>query len=119
MNQLLGKEWKVMETRQTHGNKDDGMELLRTEVDECDRQIIKLLRQRFELVRKIGAYKANHNLPILDERRERELISDRRQQASGLRSDLVENIFKLIMAESRQVQVEARKDSNQKQETGS
>ncbi len=108
-----------METRQTHGSKDTGLELLRNNIDECDRQIIKLLRQRFELARKIGAYKANHNLPVLDERRERELISDRRQQASGLRSDLVENIFKLIMAESRQVQVEMRKDTNRKQEGGS
>ena len=108
-----------METSKAHGSKDTGLELLRIEVNECDKQIITLLGQRFELARKIGAYKASHNLPILDEKRERDLISDRRQRASGLKGDLVESLFRLIMDESRQIQARVKKELNQQQMAGS
>ncbi|MFC2047191.1 chorismate mutase [Chloroflexota bacterium] len=100
-----------METGKTYSTKDTTLELLRTRIDECDKQIIELLRRRFELVRKIGTYKANFNLPVLDERRERELIADRRQQASELNSDLVESLFNLIINKSRQIQADVKKES--------
>ena len=109
----------MKETGQTQGNKNAGLELLRAELDECDKQIIRLLQQRLELARRIGMYKVDHNLPVLDEKRERELISDRRRQASGLSGDLVDSLFKLIMTESRRIQANVKKDLNQKQAAGS
>jgi chorismate mutase len=48
----------------------------RDEIKAIDRQVIRLLEQRFELVEKIGAYKKQNNLPIRDEVRERLLIEE-------------------------------------------
>ena len=103
----------MMETKKVNEGKDAGLESLRAEIDECDRQIIELLARRFELVRKIGMYKANHNLPVVDEARETEILRDRKRQSSAGKNYSVDNIFKLILEESRQIQTSVRKDLNQ------
>jgi len=98
-----------MATKKAPGSKNDAiLEALRAEIDECDRQIIKLLARRFESVQKIGRYKAIHNLPVVNENREAELLADRWRQASATENYSVEKIFKLILEESRQVQMKMR-----------
>jgi chorismate mutase len=98
----------MIETKKT-ADEDAGFGLLRAKIDGYDRQIIKLLARRFKLIKEIGIYKASHNLPILDTRREKELLSTRREQAFGVRIELVENIFKIILDESHRIQEELRK----------
>ena len=93
-----------MELKKDYESKDASLESMRAEIDECDRQIIQLLDRRFELVRKIGVYKAIHNLPVLDEARETELLSDKKRQASVAGHYSVEDIFKPILEQSRQIQ---------------
>ena len=93
-----------------YDNKDANIESLRDEIDGCDKQIIELLARRFELARKIGRYKAIHNLPVLDEAREAELLSDRRRRASAAGNFSIDGIFKLILEESRQIQAKMRED---------
>ena len=94
----------------SEGKDAASLESLRAKIDECDKQIIELLARRFELVRKIGMHKAIHNLPVIDEAREAELLSDRRRQASVAGNYSVENIFKLILEDSRQIQIKVRED---------
>ena len=101
-----------MEIKKAYEGKDASLESLRAEIDECDKQIIELLARRFESVWKIGMYKAIHNLPVVDEAREAKLLSDRQQQASATRNYSVENIFKLVLEESHQVQIKMREDLN-------
>ena len=86
---------------------ESGLEVLRSEIDECDREIIGLLSRRFELVEKIGLYKARHNLPVRDEAREREILADRKHQAASF-DGCIERIFRFILQESRQVQDKVR-----------
>jgi len=93
-----------------YDNKDASIESLREEIDGCDKQIIELLARRFELARKIGRYKAIHNLPVLDEARETELLSDRRRRASAAGNFSIDGIFKLILEESRQIQARIREN---------
>lgn len=88
--------------------KDAGLASLRAEIDECDKQIIELLARRFRLVRKVGEYKAIHSLPVLDEARENELLHDRRRQAGENYS--VEEIFQLILEQSRRIQMKVREE---------
>jgi len=102
-----------MATKRVNEGKDAGLESLRAKIDECDRQIIELLARRFELVRQIGIYKANHNLPVVDEARETDLLLDRRRQSSAGRNYSVDDIFKLILEESRQIQMSVRDDLSQ------
>ena len=46
----------------------------RLEINKLDKEIVRLLEKRFDLVREIGNYKRKHNLPIYDEDRERQVI---------------------------------------------
>ena len=92
---------------------DVHFETLRAKIDACDEQIVDLLVQRFKLVREMGIYKTNHNLPVIDTRREGELLSRRKEQASGVRSELVEGIFESILDESRRIQDELRESFNE------
>ena len=106
------------ETKRVNESKDASLESLRAKIDECDKQIIELLARRFELVREIGIYKANHDLPVVDERREAELLEDRRRQSSATGNYSVENIFKLILEEARQIQKGIREDLGQDKPDG-
>jgi len=100
----------VTETEKAYQGEDANLESLRAQIDECDKDIIKLLARRFELVQKIGIYKAIHGLPVLDEAREAELLSGRKQQASVSGNYSVKDIFKLILEESRRIQMKVRED---------
>ena len=54
----------------------------RTEIDEIDRELLRLLNRRARLAMKVGALKKNAGLPCCDEEREHEVLT-RLQQANG------------------------------------
>lgn len=47
---------------------------LRVEIDEIDNEILKLFSKRMEIVKKIGEYKIENNLPILNTEREKKIL---------------------------------------------
>lgn len=47
---------------------------LRKEIDAIDKEMCHLFEKRMNVVKKIGEYKKLHNLPVLDETREKEVI---------------------------------------------
>lgn len=79
---------------------------LRVAIDEFDRQILELLRQRTAVVTEVAAYKRHHRVGIRDFAREREVLQDRRElaEALGLNGSAVESIYRLIMLASRDYQ---------------
>jgi|TARA_B100002003_G_C13640395_1_gene326743 chorismate mutase len=99
-----------MEANKAHNDKDVDIESLRAEIDECDEYIVELLVRRFNLARKIGTYKAIHNLPIMDAPREKRLLSNRRRQASEAGNYSIDEVFKRILEESRQIQMRVREE---------
>lgn len=79
------------------------MNELRKKIDNVDRQIIKLLSERQSIVKKIAKIKKENNLPIINKEREEEVI----RKAKGMNKInpvFVENLFNLIIKESRRVQ---------------
>ena len=52
----------------------ENLESLRKTIDQIDRQIVKLLEERMDVVSSIADYKAKHQLPVLDENREKALL---------------------------------------------
>lgn len=46
----------------------------RLEINKLDKEIVRLLERRFDLVSEIGEYKRKQNLPVYDEDRERQVI---------------------------------------------
>ena len=46
----------------------------RTEINNIDKEIVKLLEKRFNLVNEIGFLKSQQNLPVYDEARESQVL---------------------------------------------
>lgn len=78
----------------------------REKIDEIDAQIIDLLSQRFEVVKKVWEYKKLHNLPPLQPERWEQVLSSKKQLAKqyGINPDLVENIWNEIHAEALKIE---------------
>ena len=49
---------------------------LRTQIDAVDDEIIRLVTRRMDIAAEIAAYKKEHNLPVLNAKREREKLVD-------------------------------------------
>lgn len=83
---------------------DDGsLAGLRRQLDDVDEQMTSLLARRLALAGEIGRYKAAQGLPVLDEAREKEVLA-RRGDLLPQRRQQVEQLFRLLMAESREEQ---------------
>lgn len=78
------------------------LELLRDSIDELDSKLIDLLGARVELVRKIGAYKKDNNITILQPDRFNQIMEDRVASgvSKGVSSDVMHGIYQLIHEDS-------------------
>ena len=87
------------------------LEDCRKNIDVVDREIMALLNRRAEIVREIGAIKAKAGLPIVDWNREIEILRWVAQENEGIMNDeAAARIFRRILQESRQIQVETIED---------
>ncbi len=55
-------------------NSMDKLEELRLQINDIDKSLAELFEKRMKLAKEIGEYKKENNLPILDEKREEEVI---------------------------------------------
>jgi chorismate mutase len=79
----------------------------RKRIDELDRQLLQLLNQRAELVRRLAPLKRRQAIPIYEPEREREIFESLRAQNAGPLRDLaVKRIFQSIIEEMRAVQLD-------------
>lgn len=71
---------------------------LRTQIDEVDSQLIHLLANRFNLVKKIGVLKKENDIAPLDNKRWQEVIESRKQIAKSLKLSpkFINKIYNLI-----------------------
>src|SRR6185295_8679434 len=84
------------------------IEYWRSEIDEVDRELLRLLNRRARLAAKVGRLKLAAGLPFCDPEREG-LVLRRLQQANPGPLDHVAigKVFRRIMHESRRVQMQA------------
>ena len=77
----------------------------RTEIDEIDRELLRLLNRRARLAMKVGTLKQNAGLPCCDTERERDVLT-RLQQANGgpLDSRAIGKVFRRVIRESRNLE---------------
>ena len=74
----------------------------RAQLDKIDEQIVKLFHERLQITGNIGRFKKEHDLPVLDEKREEEklnavaVLCEEPSEAEG-----VKELFKTIMKVSR------------------
>ncbi len=74
------------------------LESLRKQIDAIDNDIISLLSKRMEIVEKIGSYKKQNNLPLMDSARWQTLLTSLLQKADTLNlpKDLIKDIYEQI-----------------------
>lgn len=81
------------------------LDVLRGAIDEVDRQIVALFERRMAVTQQVGEYKQAHDIPVLDARRERQVIANKLDclQNQDLRTD-VTLLYETIMGISRRQQ---------------
>jgi chorismate mutase len=81
------------------------IEYWRTEIDELDDEILRLLNMRARLALKVGALKKAAGLPINDPEREQLILARLTETNPGpLDSDATTRLFRRIIRESRRVE---------------
>lgn len=88
------------------GQPPPALQEVREHIDELDRELIALLQRRCELSARAGHAKRAVGAPVLDPGREAELIEKRGRWAEqgGLPADVVQAVFRQILAMSRRAQ---------------
>ena len=82
----------------------EDLQSLRGQIDEIDRQLVELFRQRMDVTRRVGLYKQAHHLPVLDQERERQVLRNKGELAGEELRPAVTTLFQTIMALSRRQQ---------------
>lgn len=79
------------------------LEKYRKEIDECDKDLLKILKKRMDVSRKIGNYKKKKGLKVFDSTREK-IIIKRANKKSSLDKKFVGKLYKLIFRYSKKLQ---------------
>lgn len=83
-----------------------GLLEIREQINNIDDQIIALWKERMALSLQVAEYKKEHNLPILDEQREKELLDRISNLAGEELGDYSRDLYEKIMSISRSYQQE-------------
>ena len=97
---------KNLIVRQRINADEDEINEYRNQIDLYDENLIQILKKRMEISEKIGAFKAKHNLSILQSARWEELLLNNlnKAQKENLSEQFALQIFKLIHQESINIQ---------------
>ena len=84
------------------------LEQLRSVIDDLDEELINKFASRMEIIEKIGTYKSENNVTILQLERWEKILSNRTFLASkvGLSDEFIKKILELVHQESIRVQTQ-------------
>lgn len=80
---------------------------LRVRIDEIDRQLVPLFKERMEIAGKVAEVKAKHNLSILDSGREQQVVDNAASMAGEELKGETSLFMRTILALSRELQNKA------------
>jgi len=103
---VAGLSIKKEDSNDSHFESD--LAELRSFIDRIDLEILESLKNRFDIVQKIGTLKISNNVTALQVKRMDEMLKKRMQQAdnAGLRADFAKEIYHVIHEESVKKQTE-------------
>ena len=108
--EALGEMLRSLEIRKpSYGEEfQSELEQLRQKIDNIDRELLEVLAARMSVVEKLGEYKRENNVAVLQLDRWKELHNNRADLGKKLNlyPELVEEMFKLIHMESIRKQTE-------------
>ena len=82
----------------------DKIEYLRKNIDEIDRNIVRLLVLRFKLIMQIGKYKKEKGIGVVEKKREYEILKNVKFFSDLPYKSFIVGIFKKIINYSRKLQ---------------
>lgn len=84
----------------------DSLDNWRKQIDDIDEKILNYLAKRVEIVRKIGKFKRQRNIPALDKNRWEQVLNSsiKKGEALGLSKEFIKNLLHLIHKYSQQIQ---------------
>ena len=82
----------------------DDLQSLRRDIDAIDRQLVELFKQRMDVTRRVGEYKREQGIPVLDQERERQVLQNKGELAGEELRPAVITLFQTVMALSRRQQ---------------
>lgn len=84
---------------------------LRSRIDELDRQLLEILAQRLAVCHDVARIKEIRDLPIIQPRRVRDVVTSRRQEAIdlGMDPDFAEQVMRVVLAETHRIEVAGRR----------
>ena len=82
----------------------DELQNLRRDIDAIDRELVELFRRRMDVTRRVGEYKRERDMPVLDQARERQVLQNKEELAGEELRPAVITLFQTIMALSRRQQ---------------
>jgi len=95
------------------------MEILqpyRHRIDELDRQIVNLLRERYDVIEEVGALKARHGIDAVLPGRVDEVRQHAVKMAAqkGLDSEFIGHLYAQLIDHSCQLEEQIKRDTKQK-----
>lgn len=80
----------------------ESLNSLRSEIDKLDDELLDLLARRMKVSQKIGRYKKEHNMPVLQAHRYEEMLARRARQAveRGMDREFMRSVMQAIHEES-------------------
>lgn len=85
---------------------NDELQKLRKKINKIDKEILKKIAERFEIVELLAAFKKEKSLRVADLCRETDLYDFYKKQSSelGLDESFVKRVFELIISQSKELQ---------------
>lgn len=86
----------------------------RHQIDKLDKQLLTLLKERFEITNKVWIYKKENNLPIIQKERYDALLEEKIKlwKEAGLDEEFIKDIFDIIHDYSVKKQEKLEKTKN-------
>lgn len=84
---------------------------LRRQIDQLDNELIEVLSKRMNISREIGAYKRDHNMPVVQPNRYGDIMNTRilAAKSMGIGEEFMRSVLSAIHEESVRLQVEINK----------
>ncbi|GBD73501.1 chorismate mutase [Tetragenococcus halophilus subsp. halophilus] len=83
------------------------LEEARKLIDQADKELVPLIEQRMNAVVEVGKYKKEHNIPVLDENREKAVLDKIASYTENKDfEDSVRKIFQAIIDTTKEYQQE-------------
>jgi len=82
------------------------LDLLRQQIDRADKKILITLKQRLQIVRKVGVWKKQNDIPVLDRKRWQIVLKSkiRLGKKLGLNGMFIKKIYEQIHQEALKIE---------------